>query len=161
MKEYMQFVSEMKMNPEDIYNNFTRHKADQLHMGLGLIGEFEEFVEAVNNEDVKEIVSEAGDVYFYFYGFFEHVAEVQFQIVDESTLDNPIRLCGRVGEFLKKVYIQDKTNRLDELIEYIFKMEAYVSYVIHYELGLKVENVLKENMNKLNNRHPNGFDKSK
>lgn len=160
--QYHEFVKLMKLDPEKIMDNFTRHKADQLHMGLGLIGEFEEFVDTIQNEnDISKVVSEAGDVYFYFYGFLMEEAEVQFETVDEETIQNPLRLCGRVGEFLKKVYIQDKEKKLDQFISYICQIEAYVSYVIVHEYNLKVEDILKENMVKLNSRHPKGFDKSK
>jgi len=160
--QYHEFVKLMKLDPEKIMDNFTRHKADQLHMGLGLIGEFEEFVDMIQNEnDISKVVSEAGDVYFYFYGFLMEEAEVRFETVGEETIQNPLKLCGRVGEFLKKVYIQDKEKKLDQLISYICQIEAYVSYVIVHEYNLKVEDILKENMVKLNFRHPKGFDKSK
>lgn len=125
------------------------------HCVLGIVGEWYEFLEALEDNDGVEIIKEGGDVCWYL-SEIANIFGITLEIkIDEDNSFNyhQSRLAEQIKKFLaygKQVNIADVEKNLNGMLSHI--------YVKFLNLGIPMSIVYTTNTTKLQKRFPEKFE---
>jgi len=160
---YSEMVTRLKKPGADILKDMDAFKANLVHMVLGVIGEYGEVERAYrawqNNYKgtsvsksilAAALIKELGDLEFYLEGLRQILRANAFYFKTQEP-----KGINNLAEIAKKVLATNKPVDKGIICAEIEVIDQYM-LDIRSDLGITLEDVLKVNMNKLNDRFGSG-----
>lgn len=133
---------------------------DSVHMCLGIVGEFGELDEAVENQDKPNILEEGGDIIWYVAGeceisgfsfkeLVEEVNAINTDVNSETGYDREELHIKDYVDFVKGVYIYKKPADVATMRAFMRYFLFMVKVICQYEANTELQQVLQININKL------------
>lgn len=166
--QFNEMVVTLKKPGADILASWTPEKASASHMLVGIMDEYFEFIEAVDNyhdncteETADHVLEEAGDVLFYLKGMEQDLGlrELHFERaienLDTTDLD---KLILDIITSIKRHLYYNKELPGSEVADQLELLAVIVTDCAKHLLGCSLEYILEANYKKLmKGRYPNGY----
>lgn len=153
-------------------NTHLSYKTRLMEMGLGICGEVAEIVKIMNSPMTEEsrakMKSEGGDVNWYAAALctlhkkeLSEVFPTDLQPYPPGvSSDKMVIAAGEIADYIKKVVAHGHKMDLDRIYVQLQDLLANLSILLAF-YGFDYEEVLWENIEKLLERYPNGFERAR
>jgi hypothetical protein len=153
---YAAMVSQLAKPGQVIVDQMTAEKAHLIHMAIGVSGEIGELIQAVYNNDLKNLMEECGDAEFYLEGIFQALPEQckAWSLPQEECFDGAmpqtrlVILSAELLDVAKKYAIYNKELDLAKLHHYYHNMH-YAMRLVYLDYGIEREEAMLHNADKL------------
>jgi len=158
-----EMVSRLQKPGQEILESLTAEKCNLMHHALGVAGELIEFNIAIENDDVENLIEEAGDMLFYTEGALIAVSPYSIEtiLVDNETLHEICSLNQAVEilvDTIKKHVMYNKDLNISNICIASACIKHYISdELLNYDCH--IEHVIQANKEKLSVRYE-GFNYS-
>ncbi len=160
--DYNEFVKSKIKDPQAILDSLTPHKVDVMHMVVGIVGEFAELVNDLNDslKNPKQYTAvfreEMGDIEFFWVGLMSSLELVSKDLPKPTPNTNPNAIVDLAITAMKGYTIYNKDIDLDSFKQLLADVRAFL-YQGYKEFGIPRSLVLAENRAKLDKRYVKGF----
>lgn len=158
--QYPAFVAGRCKDGADIKTSVTGDQLHLLHMALGVAGEVGELIQAVHNEDERNVKEEIGDLYFFLQGLANgahldwHPQDIKSGM-SIRTLEDISVFSGEIVDAVKKYAIYQKPLSLTDLSYAMSGIETAICSVAHH-FGFTLHQCISDNVEKLTKRYHSG-----
>ena len=173
-EDFTKMVTHLFKSGEEMQKELTVMDLELIHAVMGISGEADEIVSAINDEDDENLLEELGDIEFYLNKLRTLLELPEHNPVDENEIDEALKiqahsreflegfkdgvniLAGRTLDLVKKATIYRKPLKRDEVAEELKDFDICLQ-VAYRALKIDREEVLRYNINKLGKRYKNGY----
>lgn len=149
--KYAEFVEGKKKSGQAILDSLTPQRASIAHMLAGVQDELMELSAAIDKQDTVNVREEVGDLLFYLVGL---ALDYDLEIYPEAH-DNPVALEDLITLVKRDIYYEKETDI--NLVQRLISNVIYDFHNIIEGAGWTVEEILQENMDKLDKRYAKGY----
>ena len=173
-EDFTKMVTHLFKSGEEMQKELTIMDLELIHAILGVSGEADEMITAINENDRENMVEELGDLEFYLnkirttLGLPEHCTPREEELDPREQVFNHSEeflpkikddlniLAGRILDIIKKVTIYRKPMNLESVADALQDFDTVLECA-YRALGTYREEILEYNIKKLGKRYQNGY----